>query len=113
MSTYTPVNPGIGGAAAALVAVSVSDHFPNTGRMLLHVHNGSGGSINVTIKDQASVAPAGASAFNGDVVVAVANGTDKFFGPFDAERFNDASGLVNVLFSSATTVTAEVIDANT
>jgi hypothetical protein len=111
MATYTPVNPGIAGAATALTAVASSDKFTNSGNMILHVKNASGGSINVTIKDQTS-APAGASSHDDDVVVAVANGTEKLFGPFEPERFNDTNGQVTVQYSATSSVTAEVIDAN-
>lgn len=112
MGTYTPVNPGLTGAAPSLTAVAASDAFPNAGHVLLHVHNGNGASCSVTVKDQSSVAPTGASAFDGDVVVAVAAGTDKYLGPFDQTRFNDASGNVTVQYSVTSSVTAEVVDAN-
>lgn len=112
MAAYTPRNPGLTGATPNLVAVASADTFPNVGSAILHVKNASGSSINVTITDQSSVAPAGASAFNGDVVVAVAAGAEKYIGPFEQGRFNDATGNVHVAYSAITTVTAEVIDAN-
>lgn len=112
MGTYTPRDPGLTGITPSLVAVALTDTFPNTGSVILHVKNGSGSSINVTVTDQTSVAPTGASAFDGDVVVAVAAGAEKYIGPFSPGRFNDASGSVHVAYSAITTVTAEVIDAN-
>lgn len=112
MGTYTPVDPNLTGHAPNLVAVAASDVFPNEGNMLLHVHNGNASTLTVTIKDQGSVSPAGASSFDGDVVETLATSTDKYFGPFDMGRFNDASGNVTVQYSLTSTVTAEVIDVN-
>jgi len=113
MGAYTPRDPNLTGIAPSLVAVASSDTFPNVaGGVLLHVHNGNASNCNVTITDQTSVAPAGASAFDGDVVVAVAAGTDKYIGPFEPHRFNDAAGNVTVGYSVTSSVTAEVIDAN-
>jgi hypothetical protein len=111
MTTYTPVNPDLTGAAPNLVAVSSSDTFPNNGKRILHVKNASGSSINVTVDDPGSVSPANATAFNPDDTVAVPAGAERYIGPFPVERFNDANGNVNVAYSATTSVTAEVIDA--
>lgn len=115
MSLYTPTNPDLTGAVPNLVAVSSSDTFPNPGHTILHVKNAGGSPITVTIVDQQATAEAaalpGASALNGNVVVTVTNGTEKYIGPFRTTRFNDATGAVTVNYSGITTVTAEVIDA--
>lgn len=111
MGTYTPVNPDLTGAAFNLVAVAASDVFPNNGERILHVHNGNASATVVTITDQHSIAPPGASAFSGSVVISVAAGADKVIGPFDTARFNDAAGNVTVGYSVTATVTAQVIDA--
>lgn len=110
MGTYTPVNPDLQGATPNLVAVSASDNFVNDGRQMLHVHNGNAGTLTLTVTDHGDTAPDGASAFDGDVVVTLATGTDKYLGPFDTQRFNDATGKVTVGYSPTSSVTAEVID---
>lgn len=113
MATYTARNPDLTGIAPSLTAVASSDKFANPeGHLILHVHNGNGSSCNVTISDQSTVAPEGASAFDADVVVAVAAGTDKYIGPFEPRRFNDDTGFVVVGYSVTSSVTAEVLDAN-
>lgn len=111
MATYTAVDPNLTGAVPALTAVASADKFLNNGHMLLHVHNGSVSSVDVTIDDPRSTSPSGAVSFNPDVTVAVAAGADKYIGPFDPNRFNDANGFVNIAYSAITTITAEVIDA--
>lgn len=113
MALRTVQKPGVAGAVAQVpVAVAASDTFANDGRTILEVINGSGGSINVTITDQRSTAPAGASAFTPSVVVAVAAGVTKRIGPFPPSRFNDDSGQVTVGYSAITTVTCTLVSAD-
>jgi hypothetical protein len=115
VAAYTVVNPGYAGAAPALVAVSASDTWANNGAQLLHVHNGNAGATTVTIVDQQAALEAieipGASALNGNVVISVPAGTDRYIGPLPVARFNDTSGLTTVTYSVTASVTAEVIDA--
>lgn len=82
-------------------AAGGGDQFSNDGKTYLHVKNGGGSSINVTIASQ--VACSQGSTHN--TVVAVANGAEKMIGPFPPERFNDASGFVQVTYSAVTSVT--------
>jgi hypothetical protein len=91
--------------------VTSADEFPNDGKCYLHVKNGGGSSINVTINDPNSASPPSATAFNADVVVAVANGAEKIIGPFPPHRFNAEDGNVDVAYSATTSVTAAVIGA--
>lgn len=115
MSAYVPVNPGLAGAAPAMVAVSASDTFPNNGGVLLHVKNAGGSPDSVVIVDQNSAAEAllipNATALNGNVTVSVPAGQERYIGPFPVTRFNDVNGSVTVTHSFLTTVTAEVVDA--
>lgn len=74
---------------------------PNNGQVLLHVKNGSGASINVTIAT--SVAMDGLEL--PDRVVAVPANSEKIIGPFPPKTYNTASGELLVTFSSVTTVT--------
>lgn len=107
MAVLTAVQPVQGGAVATLAAASAGgDKFNNAGRERFRVRNGSGASINVTFTATgAAGCPAGTLH---DLVVAVAAGVEKVFGPFDVTRFNDASGQVSVGYSAVTTVTVGV-----
>lgn len=88
---------------AGITAVD-SYTFPNDGRMFLHVKKGVG-ACNVTLKSRAS--------FRGkavpDQVVAIAQNTDQMIGPFPPDLYNDATGLVTVLFSEVTGLTVAVV----
>jgi hypothetical protein len=110
VAAYTPVNPNLTGAAPALVAVASSDTFANNGSVILHVHNGNASTLTVTITDPTSAAPSGLAFTTAGVVVSLLTGTDKYIGPFNTNRFNDASGNVTVGYSVTSSVTAEVID---
>lgn len=77
---------------------------PNNGQMFLHVKNGSGAEITVTL--QTPVTYDGLAL--ADQTVAVAAGAEKMIGTFSS-RFNQASGTdkgkVYVDFSAVTSVT--------
>jgi hypothetical protein len=107
MAVLTTVQVAAGGAVATLTAAAGGgDKFNNTGRERFRVRNGSGASINVTFT---AVRAAGCPAETlHDLVVAVAAGAEKVFGPFNTTRFNDANDQVSVGYSSATTVTVGV-----
>lgn len=107
MAVLTTVQTTQAGTVATLVAAAGGgDKFNNTGRERFRVRNGSGSSINVTFTATgAAGCPAGTLH---DLVVAVAAGVEKVFGPFDTARFNDASNQVSVGYSAVTTVTVGV-----
>ena len=92
------------GANPTFVAATAGagDNFPNTGREYLHVINGSGGSINVTV---AATAPCNHGTTH-NVVVAVPAGQQRRIGPFPTSRFGDN---VVVTYSAVTTVTVAAI----
>jgi hypothetical protein len=94
------------GVAPTYAAVNSSDTFANNGKTFLHVKNGGGSPINVTINSQVTNPPEGTAAAN--VVVAVANGTEKMIGPLSQAGYNDSAGIVTVNYSGTTTVTAGV-----
>lgn len=78
-------------------------------RNFLHVKNGSGGSINVTItavKTSARVQGVGVVTVD-DLVVAVPAGEERMIGPF-TEAYMDTDGEVTIGYSSTTSVTAGV-----
>jgi len=96
-----------------LAAVNSTDTFQNNGKMILHVKNGNGSVCAVTIDDPNSRTPVSATAFNPDVATIVPATTgERFWGPFDPNRFNDANGIATITYSVTASVTAEVIDCS-
>ncbi|WP_430376700.1 hypothetical protein [Streptomyces sp. B1-3] len=76
--------------------------FRSNGKQVLHVKNGSGSSITVTLKIGKTIE--GLSVTNPTATVAA--GADKFFGPFnDNYEQPDGTDTVFVDFSSVTSVT--------
>jgi hypothetical protein len=113
MATYSVQSIVPGGAVPTYGAVASTDKFPDDGkqRTFLHVKNGSGASVNVTISKGAlssRVVPGIGSVAIADKVVAVAAGADEMIGPF-TDAYRDATGNVNVAYSATTTVTAAAI----
>lgn len=103
MAVLTPVNPGLTGGAEAFVAAAAGgDTFPNDGHTMLHVKNGGGAPINVTVD---SKIPCNFGSDH-DVVVSVPNAGERIIGPFDQSRFGTD---VNITYSAVTTVTVAAI----
>lgn len=105
-TVVSPQSTSETGVVATYGAVTVDgDIIPGDEKTLLHVKNGSGGSINVTIQTGATLGGHAVS----DTVVAVAAGADKFIGPFPKESYNNATGAdrgkVYVDYSAQTTIT--------
>lgn len=94
------LNPTYGAAAGG------GDTFVNDGQVVLHVKNGGGSSINVTVD---STAPTGVGLAQADAVVAVPNAGERMIGPFPPGAFNDANGAVAVAYSAVTSVTVAAI----
>lgn len=92
-------------AAYAAVDAAEGEQFANDGRMILHVVNGAGAPINVTITTPNAVDGLAVA----DLVVAVPNGESRFIGPFPPGIYNNGSGNVLVDYSSGTTVTVALL----
>lgn len=96
------------GLAATYSAVTANnDAVVNTGRRFVHVKNGGGAPINVTeYLGQTVDGQAVASR-----VVAVANGADKFFGPWP-QSYNQPDGTAQVYldYSATASVTRAVLE---
>jgi hypothetical protein len=72
--------------------------------MFIHVWNGNGGSINVTVTTPGTVDSLAIS----DLVVAVASGEDQIIGPFPPATYNEDPGTtdtIEVTFSDVTSIT--------
>jgi hypothetical protein len=90
--------------ASLVAAAGGGDQFPNDGRTMFEVANGSGGSITVTF---ASQKPCDQGSTH-NTAVAVAAGATKRIGPFDPTRYNDGNGMVQVTYSGVTSLTVGV-----
>ncbi|MCC6426290.1 MAG: hypothetical protein IT435_05665 [Phycisphaerales bacterium] len=113
MATLTPVIPAAAGSALALVAAAGGgDQFLNPrSNSLLHVANGGGAPINVTITAKATSRP-GDQNFPpqtvADLVVAVAAGATKVI-PVGKAYTDQTTGMVSVGYSGVTSVTVGVV----
>ncbi len=87
-------------------AVPADGHkFQNTGREFLHVKNGAGAPINVTIQTPGTVDGLAV----GELIVAVTNAEERMIGPFPTNIYNQADGMVYLDYSSETSVTVAVV----
>lgn len=87
-------------------AAGGGDQFANSGKAMLHIKNGSGGSINVTVNSQTNCS----QGFDHDAVVAVPAGAERMIGPFPKGRFDDANGNVQITYSAVTSLTVAVVE---
>lgn len=116
----TSIIPVTSAAAGALLAAPASvdavngNQFTNpTGRAIIEVTNGSGGSITATFATNGVYTVGSVQYDIADLVVTIAASTTRVYGPFDKTLFNDGAGNVDVDWSSGTTVTARVIEVGT
>lgn len=79
-------------------------------RVMLHVKNGGGSSINVTIPavNTSARVPGVGDITVANKVVAVPAGSEKIIGPFSA-AYRDGDGLVSPTYSATTSVTAAAL----
>jgi hypothetical protein len=94
------------GIAPTFSAATATDYFINPdGRAYLHVKNGSGAAVTVTI-DSVEKCNQG---FDHDIAVSVPAAGERIIGPFDPQRFVDrATGKIKVTYSATASVTIAV-----
>lgn len=97
-------------AAAAVDAVNGNSFVNPTGRAIIEITNGSGSPITATFITNGTATFGGVQYAIADVAVSIAAGASKVCGPFDKTLYNDATGVVQVDWSSGTTVTARAIE---
>lgn len=103
LAVQKPVNTGT--VPTFNAAAGGGDQFPNDGQTVIHVKNGSGGSINVTVASPTACSHGGTH----PLVVAVGAGAEKVIGPFPMARHNDANGMVQLTYSGVTSLTLAVL----
>lgn len=79
--------------------------FYNNGQTYLHVKNGGGSSINVTIDTPGVVDGLAVS----NLIVAVPNGGERLIGPFPSNVYNQPDGRVHIDWSAVSSVTVAVL----
>lgn len=95
------------GSAPTFSAADAAGHIiTNSGRMLLYVKNGGGGSINVTITTPGSIDGLALP----DKVVAVGAGAEKIIGGLAPNVYNATDGTIAVAYSGVTSVTVAAIE---
>lgn len=104
LSTQNILTTGLAATYSAVTATTGDRFLPGTG-VFLHVKNGSGASINVTVTTPASV---DTDLAVGDRVVAVPAGADRFISVPDT-LYRASDGLGTFVCSAVTTVTAAVL----
>lgn len=93
------LNPTFNAAAGG------GDEFANTGKEFIHLKNGDGSPMTVTIVTQITV---DAQAV-GDRAVVVGAGEERIIGPFPSAEYNDSGGLVQLTYSAVTSLTVAVL----
>lgn len=99
--------------APAAVDAANGNSFLNSGREMIEITNGAATPITVTIVTNGTYVVGSAIYPIADLAVTVVNATSKVLGPFDKTLFNDPDGLVQLDWSSGTTITARVIALGT
>ena len=93
------LNPSFVAAAAG------GDAFLNAGREFLHVKNGGGSEVTVTVDSQVPCN----QGYDHNAVVAVPAGQERLIGPFPKARFDYANQKVQVAYSDVTSVTVAAV----
>ena len=108
MATLTYKQPTITGTDPAFAAAAGGgDKVPPNDRGYLHVKNGSGSPITVTVVTPGLDKYGQARA---DIAVSVPATTgERIIGPFPADLADPADGLVAITYSAVTTVTVSAI----
>lgn len=104
MATLTATAISRAGVTVTLAAATVGgDALTNTGKEYLEVLNSDSSSTTLTLHFNSTSTVDGQTATNR--TVAVAASARKLIGPFPPSEYNDASGLVQITYSSVTALT--------
>ena len=96
-----------GGSVTYSAAAADGDTADNGGTTFLHIKNGSGESITVTITAETTSVD---SNIYGDLTkanasIAIAGSGEAFIGPFKPAAFNDGDGEIAITYSGVTSLT--------
>lgn len=107
MATLSKQSKSGGAVLTFVAAAGGGDKFAFSSDAELHVNNGGGSPINVTIDCPGTCNFGAANNAAHDAIHSVTNGTVKII-PINDSRFRDANGDVNISYSSVTSVTVAV-----
>lgn len=111
LSVQTIVEAGLEWSTASAAGGGDTFANPTDERTMFYIANGGGSDITVTFNAQPASVPLpgyGDLAIS-DRAVVVTAGENRLIGPFPAAKFNNASGAVEVSYSSATSVTVAAL----
>ena len=96
-----------GGAATYVSTAGGGDTADNNGNMFLHIKNGSGGEITVTITAVTTSVDSGVygDLTKANATIAIAGSAEAFIGGFAPAAFNDGNGEVAITYSGVTSLT--------
>lgn len=107
MATLTVYTKDLDGLIATYVsAAGGGDVFPNDGATQLHVKNGSGSPITVTVT---AVKACNQGTLHDSVTIITA-GDEAFIGVFEKKRFNNTSGQGAITYSGVTSLTIAAVN---
>jgi hypothetical protein len=100
--------PGTGLNPTYASAAGGGDSYPASGVELLHVKNGGGAPITLTVEGP-NVDNFGTSGDNHDQAYTIPNGGERFIRVSNMARHRDANGSVQLTYSAVTSVTIAVL----
>ncbi|MFD1627654.1 hypothetical protein [Azospirillum griseum] len=113
MAQLPTQRPTEAGAALTYAAADPpGDSFLNTGKEVVHVKNGGGGPITLTVKSRnvAPEVPGYGPVAKPDRAVTIPAGGDRLIGPFPIKAFTEpTTSRVSMTYSSTTGVTTAII----
>lgn len=100
-----------GVAASYAAAAGGGDTVDNDGATFLHVKNGGGAPITVTVTAQVASLPTPryGNLTRANIAVSVPAAGERFVGPFPKAAFNDANGRAAISYSGVTSVTVAAL----
>ena len=113
MATLTAQSVVEAGLEASYDAAAAGgDAFVNDGNKIIHVLNGSGGDLTLTVTAQKTTAtkPGFGSLTKSNVAVVITAAEERFIGPFPTSAFNDGNGLAQITYSGVTDLTIAILD---
>ena len=96
-----------GAAATYVAATAEGDTADNNGNMFLHIKNGSGGAITVTITALTTSVESGmyGELRKSNSATILDAGTEAFVGGFAPAAFNDGNGEIAITYTAVTSLT--------
>jgi hypothetical protein len=88
-------------------AASAGDEIANSGYVFVHFKNGAGAPTTVTIASQVAPVPKGTTLI--DLSIEVTAAGEKMAGFFNDGAFNDSSGMMQLTYSTHTSLTIAAI----